>query len=396
MRRPRGTFRNVIHLGLVSFFTDISTEMILGVLPIFIIRDLGATKAILGAIEGVADAVNYVLRAISGAVSDKVGRRKPLVLLGYGLSTAAKPLFGLANSWGQAFAIRFGDRMGKGIRTSPRDALISDSIPEAHSGKAFGLHRSLDQVGAVAGPLLAVLLAPVIGLRGVFWASFVPGVAALVILLLFVSEPVRRTIRGDYLHNVGQLLNRRFIGLLVALAIFSVGAYNFSFILVKAGDLGVADAYIPIVYAIINVVTVLSGIPAGALADKVGKEKTLLIAFAMFALTSWTATTVTGGIEFAFVLALLFGLYIGVSETVQRALIPRYCPEELKGTAYGVYYLLVGMCVLAANSIFGYLWDSLGSTVAFQYSTVTGGLGVASLLIFVAVHGAPSTPRSEV
>lgn len=188
---PKLGFRNVVMLGYVSLFTDVSTEMILGVLPLFIVINLGASPAILGLIEGVAEAVNYGCRVVTGVLTDKLGKRKVLVLIGYGLSTVAKPLFAVASSWGQALAIRTMDRAGKGARTSPRDALISDSVAKSQSGKAFGTHSSMDQIGAVAGPLLAFALIPLIGIRGIFWVSFIPSLISLVILLFFVKEKHR-------------------------------------------------------------------------------------------------------------------------------------------------------------------------------------------------------------
>ena len=167
-------FQNVIRLGYVSLFTDLSTEMILGVLPIFIVNELGATAALLGIIEGTAEAVNDFFRVLTGVITDRIARRKPLIVLGYALSSFAKPLFALTSAWGQAFVVRVVDRAGKGARTSPRDALISDSIAKSEAGKAFGVHGSLDQVGAVLGPLIAFVAIPLIGLRGVFWLSFAP------------------------------------------------------------------------------------------------------------------------------------------------------------------------------------------------------------------------------
>lgn len=181
-------FQNVIRLGYVSLFTDISTEMVLGLLPYFIVLDLHATAAVLGLIEGVAESVNDMFRVFSGVLTDRFGKRKPFVLIGYGLSTIAKPIFALTNSWTQVFAVRVVDRAGKGTRTSPRDALISDSISKSEAGKCFGLHRSFDQIGAVVGPLLAFAVFPFIGFRGVFWVSFVPALIALLILVIYVAD----------------------------------------------------------------------------------------------------------------------------------------------------------------------------------------------------------------
>ena len=380
-------FRNVVRLGYVSLFTDVSTEMILGVLPFFIVMELGASAVILGIIEGAAEATNYLFRVFAGILTDKIGRRKPLVLLGYGLSSIAKPLFAVTSSWSQAFAVRVVDRAGKGTRTSPRDALISDSVAKSEAGKSFGLHRSLDQVGAVLGPLLAFAAIPFIGIRGIFWLSFLPAAAGLIILVFFVKDTHATTERKSVFRNARAVLNRQFIFLLVALGIFAIGAYNFSFILLDAGSLGITENDIPLVYATLNVATVILGIPAGMLADRIGKIQVLCVGYAVFLGTSVMGFLVTGYWLYAFLIAFLFGSYLSISETVQRALIPDLTKPELKGTAYAIYYTLIGSCSLVANSIFGSLWTSVGRAAAFQYSVVTSIVGIAALFTFMATKG---------
>nr|MDO8135019.1 MFS transporter [Candidatus Njordarchaeum guaymaensis] len=377
-------FRNVVRLGYVSFFTDVSTEMILGVLPFFIVKELGGTAAILGFIEGVAEAVNYAFRVFAGVVTDKIGRRKPLVLLGYGLSSIAKPLFAVSASWSHAFAVRVTDRVGKGIRTSPRDALISDSATKSQAGKAFGLHRSLDQIGAIIGPLMAFVAIPIIGMRGVFWFSFIPAIIALLILLFFVRDAKGPVRQRSVFENARDVLNREFILLLVVLGIFAIGAYNFSFILLIAGSLGVQETQIPLVYASLNVATVILGLPAGILADKVGKVSVLGFSYILFLATSAGGLLLTGNPLYAFLIALLFGSYLGIAETVQRAIIPDFTKPELKGTAYALYYTLIGVGSLVANSTFGALWSNVSPTAAFQYSIFTTMAGVAALIVFTA------------
>ena len=185
--RPAG-LRNVLAMGLVSFFTDFSTEMILGILPLYIVNNLGASKAILGTIEGSAELISYTFRMVSGSLSDKIGKRKIFVIIGYGLSTASKPFFAVATGWVEAFTVRAIDRIGKGIRTAPRDALIADSIPETISGKAFGIHRTIDQLGAILGPIAAFAILQVMDIRFVFLFSLIPGVVAVIILIYFVKE----------------------------------------------------------------------------------------------------------------------------------------------------------------------------------------------------------------
>ena len=377
--------KNVTNLGIVSLFTDISTEMILGVLPFFVVVELGATKALLGLMEGAAEFLNYLFRVFSGIISDRLGRRKPLVLLGYGLSTFAKPLFAFATSWTDVLMVRLADRLGKGVRTSPRDALISESVKEARSGRAFGLHRSIDQVGAILGPTIAFLLLPFLGTRGLFWISFVPGVLALIVLAFFVQDRRGHGVTTSVFKNARSVLTRRFKHFLIVMGIFALGAYNFSFVLVKAGALGVQEGTIPLVYATLNAATVVAGLPSGVLADRYGREKILLAGFGIFFASSLAGMVTTEGALLAFPIAFIYGSYLGISETLQRALVPSFVSSELKGTAYGVYYLVIGTCSLIANLVFGVLWDQISVNAAFQYSLVMSSAAIIGLIAFMIV-----------
>jgi MFS family permease len=377
-------FKNVVRLGYVSLFTDISTEMILGVLPFFIVSQLGATAEVLGLIEGSAEAVNNIFRVFAGVLTDRLGKRKPLVILGYGLSSLAKPLFALATSWQQAFAVRVIDRAGKGTRTSPRDTLISDSVAKSQAGKAFGAHQSLDQIGAVLGPLLAFAAVPFIGIRGVFWLSFIPAAVSLIILIFFVSDSRGLVKQRRLYENAKDVLrNREFVLLLVALGVFSIGAYNFSFILLDAGRLGVQANYIPLVYALLNFATVIIGYPAGILADRAGKLPVLGLSYLVFMITSISGIFLTSNPLSGCLLAIMFGGYMAISDTVQRAAIPDFTKPELKGTAYALYYTMIGFCAFVANSIFGALWTLNSPGTAFKFSVVTSIFGVVALVLFM-------------
>ena len=378
--------RNVSNLGFVSLLTDVSTEMILGVLPYFVVVQLGATKALLGLMEGAAEFLNYLFRVFSGVISDRLGRRKPLVLLGYGLSTFAKPLFAFATSWTDVFVVRLADRMGKGVRTSPRDSLISESIKETRAGTAFGLHRSMDQVGAILGPILAFLFIPLVGIRGVFWISFIPAALALVVLAFFVRDRRRPSTRTSIFKNSRSILTRNFKLFLLVMGIFALGAYNFSFVLVKAAALGADSTMIPLVYATLNVATVVIGLPSGLLADRFGKEKVLLIGFGVFFASSLAALMTTSGALFAFPLAFIYGAYLGVSETLQRAMVPSFVSSELKGTAYGIYYLVIGSCSLVANLLFGILWDVFSMSIAYTYTLVTSFVAIVAMISMVILR----------
>jgi MFS family permease len=394
-----GGMRNVTALGLVSFFTDFSTEMVLGVLPFFIVSTLGASRTLLGAIEGSAELTSYAFRMVSGSLSDKVGKRKVFVIAGYGLSTITKPFFAASSNWLDAFVVRFGDRMGKGIRTAPRDALIADSVSESTVGRAFGIHRTIDQLGAIVGPIAAFALLQVVDIRAIFLLSLIPGAIAVLILVFFVKEVVMKrssstAARITMLSNINRVIrgNRPFVLLLIITGIFGIGAFNFPFILLRASDLGVAESLIPLIYAIINVAHTAIGIPSGILADKVGKEKVLIIGYSVFAISTILMLVLSGNTLYAYILAAIFGLYIGISETVQRAVIPRYVASELRGTAYGLYNLVIGTTFFVANVVFGFLWDNFSLTAAVSYSVITAIAAVSGMCMFIRRYPPPNHP----
>ncbi|MFQ6011665.1 MAG: MFS transporter [Nitrososphaerales archaeon] len=375
--------KNVLRLGFVSFFTDMSTEMILGILPLFIIGQLGASRALLGLIEGVGEFVSYVSRTISGPLSDKLGRRKIFIVLGYSISTLSKPLFAVSSVWTHALFVRGTDRFGKGVRTAPRDALLSDSVDSSRVGRAFGTHRTLDQSGAVIGPLLAFALIPLMGIRGIFWVSFIPGAIAVLILIFLVKERKMSKREGtSLLSNFSTVFRGRLMILLIILSIFSIGAFNFSFILLQGMELELAPAFIPLVFLVINLAHAAVGYPSGILSDKIGAERTLILAYSVFFVTSFMGLISPDQPYWAFAMAAVFGVYIGMTDTVQRAVIPKYVPNELRGTAYGIFYLMIGISFLLANAIFGTLWDILGSSTAFTYSLSTTAIALVALTLF--------------
>lgn len=383
--------KNVYALGFVSFFTDLSSEMVFGLLPLFLTGQLGISRAALGMVEGVAEMLGYTVRMGSGAMSDRMQRRKPLVVMGYSLSAAAKPLFGAAAGWADAFLVRSVDRVGKGIRTAPRDALISESAPASRVGRYFGLHRSMDQAGAIAGPALAFALFPLAGFDGIFYLSLVPGAIAVVILLLFVKDlPIAKgqgkESRPSVLRNVRAVLaERRFVFLLAIMGVFSLGAFNFSFVLVRASDIGVADSQIMLVYLAINAAHTLVGYPVGVLADRVGREKLLPAAYGVFLASAFFMLLASGtDVAQAYLLAAVYGAYVGIAETVQRAVVPRYARSEHRATAYGLYNLVVGLAFLAANVVFGLLYDGMGLAAAVAYSATTSSIAIAAMVAFIA------------
>ncbi|MBV9176181.1 MAG: MFS transporter [Nitrososphaeraceae archaeon] len=379
--------RNVFALGLVSFFTDFSTEMILGILPLFIVSNLGAPRTILGGIEGSAELFSYAFRMLSGSLSDKTGKRKIFILIGYGLSTISKPFFAATTGWFDAFLVRASDRVGKGFRTAPRDALIADSILESASGKAFGIHRTMDQAGAIVGPITAFVLLQVIDIRGIFLFSLIPGAIAVTILIFAIKEVAikRLSKTATIFSNFGKLLrgNRSFVILLIITGAFSLGAYNYSFVLLKASNLGISKDVIPLVYAVINISYTLVSTPTGLVADKIGKEKVLMVGYVVFAVSSLLMILFVRNALYAFVLAAVFGIYMGISDTLQRAVIPRYTSADLRGTAYGIYNIIVGVGFFVSNIMFGYLWDNFSLNAAVMYSSLFTGSAIIGMAIFI-------------
>lgn len=376
---------NIKKLGLVSFFTDFSSEMVFGILPYFIVSTLGLSRAFLGVLDGSSELSSYAFRMLSGTLSDKVGKRKTLVLCGYGLSTVSKPFFSLSGSWFDTFLIRNSDRIGKGIRTAPRDALISESVSASKQGRAFGLHRTLDQMGAIVGPLVAFVLLQVIDLRSIFLVSLIPGIVAVLILIFFVKEkPKVKTSATRIFSLFGSALkgNKQFVFFLSVSAIFSAGAFNFSFVLLRSSDLGVDKNFIPLIYLAINVAHTAIGFPIGVLSDKIRKELVILLSYAIFGISLFLMS-IGHGVIFAYLIAAVFGLYVGISETVSRAIVPRFVGPELRGTAFGIYNLSSGVAFFASNVIFGFLWDSFGINTGLMYSSIMTGIASIGLVLFM-------------
>jgi len=373
-------FKNVYRLGYVSFFTDFSSEMVLSILPVYILSLPGGSIAALGLIEGIAESLSYILRAVSGVMSDKFRKRKAFILIGYGLSNIVKPFFAATTTVAQALAIRVMDRVGKGVRTAPRDALISDSVSASKQGAAFGLHRTLDQLGAIVGPLSATFVMVWMGwtAKGVFWLSLLPGSIALIVIVFGVKEIVGSETREfKFLVGLKEVLTGKYLLLLLVVSIFSLGAFNFSFILLNAKEMGVNDALIPVVYAVVNVTHTLIAIPSGRLSDKIGKEKVLLLGYVAFVASVALLAVAPSAVISAYIIAAVFGLYNGIVETVQRAMIPGYVDSSLRGTAYGVYYLVVGTCFFFANYVVGTLWESYGLLYSSLYS---GALALVAII----------------
>ena len=329
-------------MGLVSFFTDFSTEMVMSVLPLYIVKDLDLSRTALGAIEGSGEFVNYIFRIPSGYISDKIRKRKILVIIGYGISTLSKPFFIFVTTFADTIIVRIADRIGKGIRTAPRDALISDSVDESNTGKAFGIHRTLDQIGAIIGPILAFLILELFGgnIQYIFLLSIIPGIISLFILIYYVKEKIidrkieeEHLVKISFFSNFKNLLieNKIFVYIVIIIGVFSLGAFNYSFVLLKSTDLGVEQNIVPIIYAMINITHTAIGIPAGILSDRIGKEKVVIIGFLLFVISALLMLfSEQNNIIYIISIPLIYGLYVGISETVQRALSQNMYPKIIE------------------------------------------------------------------
>ncbi len=379
--RASATSRNVVALGFTSLLTDVSTEMIIPVLPAFVTGTLRASVASLGVIEGVAECTATVLRIFSGWLSDRIGRRKPFMLFGYGLSTVAKGGMALAGSWGAVLGLRFSDRVGKGLRNPPRDALIADSVTPAQVGSAFGLHRAMDTLGAALGPLAAfALLRAYPGeLRRIFALAIVPAALSMVVLAVFVRAP-RSTPRRSAATLWSELggLGRPVHRFLVVAGVFSLAGSSMAFVLLRAGQAGFSVAQVPLVYMVYNVVYALLSWPLGALSDRIGRRPLLFAAYlsfaACYALLAWRATPMVVVAAF-----IGLGVHSALLEGSQRSMLADLVGGPRRGTAYGLYYAIVGAALLPASVVGGLLWDRFGPATTFA---VSAALALLAALLF--------------
>lgn len=379
----RGITGNVLILGLVSFFTDFSSEMIYPLLPVFLTTTLGAGPAFLGIIEGVAESTASLLKLISGIMSDRIRDRKKLVFTGYGISSFVRPLIALATGPLAVLFIRFADRVGKGVRTSPRDALIADSVDPAIRGKAYGFHRSMDHAGAIVGPLTATLLLAwfVSDLRTVFWLSAIPGAITILLIIFKVREVGQRKVssNGSFLKVFPRGRLRTYI---VILFIFTLGNSSDTFLLLKAGELGIKPVMIPLLWAFFHVIKMFSSMPFGALSDRIGRRSIIIAGWCVYVLTYIGFAFATTGLH-VWLLFTLYGLFYGLTEGVEKALLVDIAGKDERGSAFGWYNFAIGIGALPASLFFGIIWKTAGSMAAFAFGAGLAAVAAALLLLLV-------------
>lgn len=375
---PQGGRRNLYLLSFVSFFTDLSTEMIYPLVPGFI-RSLGGSNLLVGVIEGIAESTAALGKAAFGWLSDRLRHRKLFVLAGYTVSTISKPFLGLAGHWGEVLALRFAERMGKGLRTPARDALLSESISKKRRGLGFGFHRAMDNLGAAGGPLLAVLVLYLFNgnVRMVFLLSVIPALVA-VSLIFFVREirTLKRTLAEAKRSGP---LSSSFKWFAAVIVIFTLGNSSNAFLLLRAQDAGITQQWVPLLWALYSLVGALASPLFGALSDRIGRRTVIFISFLVYAAIYF----LFGRFASPLAMWLLFagyGVYLGLSKGVFRAFIADMVQPERRATAYGIFETAIGLTLLPASLLFGFLWDTFSACLAFS---VGAGLALAAALVFL-------------
>lgn len=355
-------------LGLGSLFMDTSSELIHSLLPIFMATVLGASMVTIGVVEGVAEATAAITKVFSGALSDYLGKRKLLVVLGYGLAAVTKPVFPLATSIGWVFAARFVDRIGKGIRGAPRDALVADIAPEEVRGAAYGLRQALDSIGAFIGPVLAVAFMAWLAndIRTVMWVAVVPAFVAVALLAGYVREPAHAgaTVKARLTVTDVRRLSRRYWFVVLLGAIFTLARFSEAFLLLRAQDVGLALGFVPLVLIVMNVFYAGLAYPAGASADR-ASPRTLLLAGLALLIAADLVLAVAASALLAFVGAALWGVHMAFTQGLLSKLVADIAPADLRGTAFGVFNLVSGGALLLASVIAGALWSALGPSATF-------------------------------
>ncbi len=380
-----GLTANVVILGVVSLFTDISSEMILPILPFFLINVLGANALIVGLEEGFSDSVVSFMKIVSGRFSDAAGRRKRFVGAGYALSTAMKVLFPFAQSWPQFIGLRVIERTGKGVRDAPRDALLTESTPPETRGKAFGFHRSMDTTGAILGPIVTLVLLGTVAAslktvaeqyRLVLLLAAIPAVLSVLIVLL-VREPQRAPVPTQTLRVAFRGIPRPLLTFIAIASLFSFADFSYAFLLLRAGQTNGTTVVI-FLYVLYNIVYATHAFPAGILSDRVGRKPVVLIGYVAF--IGMASLLVFSDALFVLVIAfILYGLEYGMAEGTQRALVADFAPPDIKATVLGAYHTSVGVVKLASGLVAGFLWVAVAPTATFAFGAVTATAAAVAL-----------------
>jgi MFS family permease len=376
-------------LGVVSLLTDASSEMIYPLLPLFLATTLGVSATFIGLIEGVAESTASLVKLASGWWSDRLGRRKAITVAGYTLSACARPLVALAGAGWHVLAIRFADRVGKGVRSAPRDALLAASTHPSSWGKAFGFHRAMDHTGAVIGPLIAAALLAwwLTDLRTLFALAAIPGVLAVAVLVLAVREdaPAERASAPRVRLSLAPF-SPRFKAVLGAVTLFTLGNSSDAFLLLKAHAVGISAAWIPLLWILLHVTKAVSSTPAGALSDRIGRPRLILAGWLVYAAV-YVGFALADATWQIWVLFAIYGLFFGLTEGVEKAYVADLAPAEHRGTAYGLYHAAVGLAALPASLLMGVVWEHVSPGAAFGLGAGLALLASGSFLAILQGQG---------
>jgi MFS family permease len=368
-------------LGAVSLLMDLSSELVHSLLPIFMTTVLGASMLAVGIVEGIAEATASIVKLFSGALSERLGRRKHLVVLGYALAALSKPLFPLAGSVPLVAAARFMDRIGKGIRGAPRDALIADVTPSAQRGAAFGLRQALDTVGAILGPLAAIGLMLLLAddVRTVLWFAVVPAALSVAVLVFFVKERAGSASKAESIsfRSMNEL-GRKYWAIVALGAILTLARFSEAFLILRGQELGLMLALLPVALIVMNLAYTAIAYPAGVALDR-GHARALLV-WGLLALIGANFLMTSGSLLWFFVGTVLWGAHMGLTQGLLSALVAGAAPAQLRGTAFGVFHLVSGLMLLAASVLAGWLWGAFGSAATFYAGAAFTAVALAGLL----------------
>lgn len=384
---------NVFFVGITSFLTDTTSKMIYAVMPLFLLS-LGATKTELSLIEGIAESTASILKAVSGWLSDKIGRNKPFMIVGYGFTALLSPLFAFAATPLQVLAIRFAERVGKGIRTAPRDSLIAGSSGEKARGKGFGFHKAMDNSGAIVGPLLAFGILTLFPgeYRKIFLVAGIPSLIGLAALIVFVKEAKKNKAEIPEKIRFSDFPKKYYLFLCIAF-LFTLGNSTDALLLVKAGDVGIKDAFIPIMYLVFNSVSVLFSIPAGMLSDRIGRERLIIFGYLLYSLI-YLGFGMTGSQGTVILLFALYGVYNAATDGAQKAFVSDIIDKNKRGTALGLYNSIIGITLLPASIIAGLLYDNVSNRAPFYFGSAMALAAAIFMLLFWALYHSGS-PRHK-
>lgn len=380
-RKFFGFNRNILFTGITSFLTDTSVKMVYSVMPMFLMS-MGASKTSLSLIEGIAESTASLLKTISGFWSDKIGKNKPFMLIGYGLSALIMPLYAVVVSPMQVLYLRFIERVGKGIRTAPRDSIVAGSVTNGETGKSFGLQKAMDNSGAIAGPLIAFALLSFFpnNYQLIFLLAGIPSFMAIFVIIFGIKEAKKNKENLFKKFHFNDFPKKYYLFLII-IFIFTLGNSTDALLLVKANEVGVKVAFIPLVYLVTSIVSVLLAIPIGVLSDKIGKEKILIFGFLIYAIV-YFGFGVTGSISVIVALFALYGLYSAATDGIQKAFISDIIDENKKGTGLGIYNAMIGITLLPASLIAGILYDKVNSSIPFYFGTLTAIVSALLMLLF--------------